>query len=130
MERVCEFLQKAKIFYIATVEDDQPRVRPFGVANIIDGKLCIMTGKIKPVSKQIGANPKVEICACTEGKWLRVAGTLIEDDSVETRQAMLDANPYMKKTYAADDGNMQVLYFENATATFDSFKGEHEVITW
>lgn len=74
------------------------------------------------------ANPKVEVCACVETKWVRIAGELVEDDSVEARQKMLDAYPFMKKTYAADDGNMQLLYFKNATATFDSFSGEHEVI--
>lgn len=128
MERVCEFLQKAHVFYVATMDGDQPRVRPFGIAHIIDGKFCVMTGKVKPVSKQIMANPKVEVCACVETKWVRIEGKLLEDDSMETRQAMLDAYPFMKKTYAADDGNMQVLYFKDATATFDSFSGEHEVI--
>ena len=128
MKTVCEFLQKAHVFYVATAEGDQPRVRPFGIAHIIDGKLCIMTGKCKLVSRQIGANPKVEVCACIGTEWVRIAGKLIEDDRMETRQAMLDAYPFMKKTYAADDGNMQVLYFEDATATFDSFQGEHKVI--
>lgn len=130
MEKVCEFLQKAKVFYVATVDEDQPRVRPFGIVHIIDGKLCVMTGKCKPVSKQIMKNPKVEVCACIDTDWVRIAGKLIEDDSMETRQAMLDAYPFMKKTYAADDGNMQVLYFKDATATFDSFSGEHEVIAF
>lgn len=130
MNEVCEFLQKAHIFYVATVEGDQPRVRPFGIAHIIDGKLCVMTGKRKPVSHQLAANPKAEVCACTGGKWVRICGKLIEDDRMETRLAMLDAYPHMKKTYAADDGNMQVLYFEDATATFDSFNGEHTVVTF
>lgn len=128
MEKICDFLQKAHVFYVATMYGDQPRVRPFGIAHIIDGKLCVMTGKKKPVSKQIMANPKVEVCACIETKWVRIEGELVEDDRMETRQAMLDAYPFMKKTYAADDGNMQVLYFKDATATFDSFNGEHEVI--
>lgn len=130
MEKVCEFLQKAHVFYVATVEEDQPRVRPFGIAHILDGKLCVMTGKCKPVSKQIMKNSKVEICACVGTEWVRIAGNLIEDDRLEIREAMLDAYPFMKKTYSADDGNMQVLYFENATATFDSFSGKHEVVTF
>lgn len=130
MEKVCEFLQKAHVFYVATNEGDQPRVRPFGIAHIIDGKLCVMTGKKKPVSKQIEANPKVEICACIETKWVRIAGELTEDDNMDTRQKMLDAYPFMKNSYSADDGNMQVLCFKNATATFDSFSGEYEVITF
>lgn len=130
MERVCEFLQKAHVFYVATMDGDQPRVRPFGIAHIIGGKLCVMTGKIKPVAKQIMANPKVEVCACIETKWVRIEGELLEEDSVEARQKMLDAYPFMKKIYAADDGNMQLLYFKNATATFDSFSGKHEIISF
>lgn len=130
MKKVCEFLQKAKVFYVATVEEEQPRVRPFGIAHIIDGKLCVMTGKCKPVSKQIMKNPKVEVCACIGADWVRIAGKLIEDERMETRKAMLEAYPFMQKTYAADDGNMQVLYFEDAIATFDSFSGDHEVITF
>lgn len=128
MKTVCEFLQKTNVFFVATVDGDQPHVRPFGIAHIIDGRLCIMTGKCKSVSKQLGANPKTEVCACNGTEWVRITGKLIEDDRVETRQAMLDAYPFMKKNYAADDGNMQVLYFENATATFDSFSGEQKVV--
>ena len=96
----------------------------------VNGKLCFMTGKRKPVSYQIAANPKVEVCACVNGDWVRIAGKLVEDDRMESRQAMLDAYPFMKKTYAADDGNMQLLYFKNATATFDSFSGKHEIVTF
>lgn len=128
MQTVCEFLQKARVFYVATAEGDQPRVRPFGIAHIIDGKLCVMTGKCKLVSQQLKANPKVEICACIDGECLRIAGKLVQDDRNETRQAMLDAYPFMKKTYAVDDGNMQVLYFEDATATFDGFSGNKRIV--
>ena len=130
MQTVCEFLQKAHVFYVATAEGDQPRVRPFGIAHIIDGKLCVMTGKCKPVSQQIGANPKVEVCACIGSDWVRITGKLVEDDRNETRQAMLDAYPFMKKTYAADDGNMQVLYFKDATAAFDGFSGNKRIVTF
>ena len=87
-----------------------------------------MTGRCKPVSHQIAANARVEVCACIGTRWVRIAGKLVEDDRMEARQAMLDAYPFMKETYAADDGNMQLLYFKDATATFDSFQGEHEVI--
>lgn len=128
MERVCDFLQKAHVFYVATVEGDQPRVRPFGIAHIIDGKLCVMTGKKKPVGKQIMENPKVEICACEGAKWLRIAGELVEYDDVAARKLMLDSYPHLRNMYHENDGNMFLLYFKNATATFDSFGGEHEVI--
>lgn len=113
---------------IKKAEGDQPRVRPFGTAHIFEGKLYIQTGKVKDVSKQIHANPKVEICAFKDGEWLRVAGELVEDDRKEARQSMLDAYPSLQKMYSADDGNTEVFYFKNATATFSSFTHEPEIV--
>ena len=128
MQRVEKFLKDAGTYYLGTVEGDQPRVRPFGTIHIFEDKLYIQTGKVKDVSKQIHANPKVEICAFLNGEWLRVAGTLVEDDRVEARQSMLDAYPDLQKMYAADDGNTEVFYIKDATATFSSFTGEPEVV--
>ncbi len=128
MEKVVKFLKDAGTYYLATVEGDQPRVRPFGTAHIFEGRLYIQTGKKKDVSKQLHINPKAEICAFKDGEWLRVAGKLIEDDRVEARQSMLDAYPSLKSMYAADDGNTEVFYFKNATATFSSFTHEPEVV--
>lgn len=128
MERVVKFLKEAEVYYLATAEGDQPRVRPFGTAHIFEGKLYIQTGKVKDVSKQLMANPKAEICAFKDGEWIRVTGELLEDDRVEARESMLDAYPSLKKMYAADDGNTQVFYFKNATATFSSFTHEPEII--
>lgn len=128
IERVCQFLDEVHTYYLATVEGDQPRVRAFGTALLYDGKLYIQTGKIKPVSKQIVANPKVEICAFKGGKWLRIAGELVNDDNRDIKAAMLDKMPTLKAMYSADDDNMQMLYFKNATATFSSFTEEPEVI--
>ncbi|HIT36370.1 MAG TPA: pyridoxamine 5'-phosphate oxidase family protein [Candidatus Faecousia intestinavium] len=130
MERVCEFLKKAGVYYLATVEGDQPRVRPFGTAHIFEGKLYIQTGKSKPVSRQLAANPKAEICAFHEGKWVRIAGELVEDDRVEAKKSMLDAYPNLRDRYDENDSNTQVLYFRNATATFSSFTSEPETITF
>ena len=130
MEKVEKFLKDAGVYYLATVDGDQPRVRPFGTAHIFEGKLYIQTGKVKDVSKQLHANPKAEICAFKEGQWLRVAGELIEDDRVEARQSMLDAYPSLQAMYAADDGNTEVFYFKNATATFNSFTAAPETITF
>ena len=130
MERVCNFLKEAEVYYLATVEGDQPRVRPFGTAHIFEGKLYIQTGKIKPVSQQLAANPKAEICAFHNGAWLRIAGELVEDDRVEARKSMLDAYPNLRGMYNENDGNTQVLYFKNATATFSSFGGAPEVVTF
>ena len=128
MQEVYEFLKKAGTYYLATVEGDQPRVRPFGTVNIFDGKLYIQTGKIKPCSKQMAANPKVEICAFTGGQWLRVAAKAINDDRIEAKQSMLDAYPSLQNMYKADDDNTQVLYLEDATATFSSFGGSDRVV--
>ncbi len=128
MERVAKFLKEAETYYLATVDGDQPRVRPFGTVNVFEGKLYIQTGKVKDVSKQIHANPKVELCAFKNGEWLRVAGKLIEDDRREARQAMLDAYPNLQQMYSADDGNTEVFYLKDATATFSSFTKAPEVV--
>lgn len=128
MERVVQFLKDAQVYYLATVDGDQPRVRPFGTAHIFEGKLYIQTGKIKDVSKQIHANPKVEVCAFKDGEWIRIEGKLVEDDRVEARQSMLDAYPELQGMYKADDGNTEVFYFEDATATISAFTHAPEVI--
>lgn len=128
MKRVCDFFKTAGAYYLATVEGDQPRVRPFGTAHIFEGKLYIQTGKCKPVSKQILENPKVELCAFKDGAWLRVAGELVEDDRVEARKSMLDAYSELRAMYDENDGNTQVFYLKNAVATFSSFGGEPEVV--
>ena len=128
MERVCKFLKDAGVYYLATVEGDQPRVRPFGTANIFEGKLYIQTGKVKPCSKQLMANPKAEISAFHEGTWIRLAGELVEDDRVEAKKSMLDAYPMLRKMYDENDGNTQVFYFKNAVATFCSFTAAPESV--
>ena len=128
MKRVYDFLKKAEVYYLATVEGDQPRVRPFGTAHIFEGKLYIQTGKVKPVSKQLGANPKAEICAFQNGTWVRIAGELVEDDRVEAKKSLLDAYPSLRRMYDENDGNTQVLYFKHAVVTFASFGKEPEVI--
>lgn len=126
MKKVYEFLKSAGTYYLATVEGDQPRVRPFGTIHIFEDRLYIQTGKVKPVSKQLAANPKCEICAFKDGVWLRVAGDLVEDDRVEAKKSMLDAYPNLRDRYDENDSNTQVLYLKNATATFSSFSGAPE----
>lgn len=130
MKKVYDFLKEAGTYYLATVEGDRPRVRPFGTVNIFEDKLYIQTGKVKPVSKQIAENNKVEICAFKDGVWLRVAGELVEDDRIEAKKAMLDAYPELRGMYDENDGNTQVLYFKNATATFSSFTSAPETVSF
>ena len=130
MERVCNFLKEAGVYYLATVEGDQPRVRPFGTAHIFEGRLYIQTGKVKPTSRQLAANPKAEISAFHNGTWIRLSGELVEDDRVEAKKSMLDAYPNLRGMYDENDGNTQVLYFKNATATFCSFTAAPETVTF
>lgn len=130
IEKVYKFIDEAQTYYLATVEGDQPRVRPFGTALLCNGKLYIQTGKVKPVSKQLAANPKAEICAFKDGKWLRVAGELVNDDDHDIKVAMLEKMPSLKGMYSADDDNMQMLYFRNATATFSSFTEAPETVSF
>lgn len=128
MQEVFDFLKSCKTYYLATVEGDQPRVRPFGTIDIFEGKLYIQTGKVKEVSKQLQANPKAEICAFDGQKWLRICGKLIRDDRVEPKAHMLDQYPHLKRMYSAEDANTEVLYLEDAVATFSSFTEAPKVI--
>ena len=121
MKEVYDFLKDAETYYLATMDGDQPRVRPFGSVDIFEGKLYIQTGKVKAVAKQIAANPKVELCAFKDGRWLRITGELVEDDRREAKKHMLDSYPVLRRMYSEDDGNTLVLYFKNATAVFSSF---------
>ena len=121
MHEIYEFLKAAGTYYLATLEGDQPRVRPFGTVELFEGKLYIQTGKVKPVSRQLHANPKAELCAFRDGKWLRVSGELIPDERVEAKKHMLDAYPSLRAMYDENDGNTEVLYFTHGTATFSSF---------
>ena len=130
MLELYDYLKTCGVFYLATVEGDQPRVRPFGIAHIFEGKLYIQTGKVKPCSKQLMENPKAEISAFHNGTWIRLAGELVEDDRVEAKKSMLDAYSELRRMYDENDGNTQVFYFKNAVATFSSFGAAPETVTF
>ena len=130
MKEVYEFLKKVGTYYLATVDGDQPRVRPFGTINIFEDKLYIQTGKVKDVSKQIQKNPKVEISAFDGQVWLRLSGTLVRDDRVEPKKDMLEHFPDLKAMYDPEDENTEVLYFKDATATFCSFTEAPRTVTF
>ena len=131
MQEVHDFLKGCKTYYLATVEGDQPRVRPFGTIHIFDGKLYIQTGKVKDASKQMATNPKIEICAWNgTGEWVRVQAMAVNDDRLEAKVSMLEAYPMLKDRYSVDDDNMQVLYLKDATATIASFTAPPKVITF
>ena len=130
MNEVCSFLKHCGVYYLATAEGDQPRVRPFGTAVIYENRLYIQTGKRKNVAKQMMANPKVEICAYDQssGKWLRIEATVVPDERIEAKEFMLDQYPSLKRMYSATDDNTFVLYLSDATATFYGFAGEPRVV--
>ena len=127
MNEVFDFLKAAGTYYLATVENDQPRVRPFGTITSFEGKLYIQTGKSKDVSKQMMANPKVELCAMHKGSWIRVQANAIEDDRREARVDMLENYPNLKAAYDPDDGNTQVFYLKDVVATISSFTAPPQV---
>ena len=127
IQDINDFLKKCDTYYLATVDGDQARVRPFGTCKLYEGKLYIQTGKSKSVSKQLADNPKCEICAFKDGVWLRVAAELVEDDRVEAKKSMLDDYTDLRAMYDENDANTQVLYLKNAVATFSSFTAAPEV---
>ena len=128
MEEVYNFIKMADTYFLATVDGDKPKVRPFGSINIFDSKLYIETSKLKEVSKQIEKNPYVELCALYEGKWLRLSGKLVRDESLEAKESMFENNPILKEFYKVDDAKTEVLYFENPTAIIYSFTDEAKKI--
>ncbi|MBQ2074732.1 MAG: pyridoxamine 5'-phosphate oxidase family protein [Muribaculaceae bacterium] len=132
MQEVQNYLKECGAFYIATVDGDQPRVRPFGVSEIINGRLYIMTGKVKDVFKQMDANGKFEICALkpSGSEWMRLSGILVNDDDLAVKTEFLERNPGLKGMYKPDDGNMAVLYITNATARFCSFSAPERVVNF
>lgn len=121
MKTVYDFLKKCQVYYLATVDGDQARVRPFGTIDMFEDKLYIQTGKVKDVSKQMQADPKVELCAFDGEKWLRVAATVVRDDRIEPKKHMLENYPDLRAMYDPEDDNTEVLYLKDATATFSSF---------
>ena len=126
LSKVLAFLDDAQTYYLATVDGDQPKVRPFGTALVYNDKLYIQTGKVKAVSKQLFVNPKAEICAFKDGRWIRITGELVEDETREVKTLMLEKMPVLRHMYNEDDGNMQMLYFKKATMTFASFTSAPE----
>lgn len=128
MQEVYDFLKAAQTYYLATVEGDQPRVRPFATYLIFEDKFYIQTGKVKPVSKQLAVNPKIEICAFDGETWLRLAAETETDDRLEVKEYSLEQFPDLKAMYAADDDNIHLLRLKNATATFSTFAGVTKVV--
>ena len=130
MEEVQKFLKECGVYYLATVDNNEPKVRPFGTAEIFDGHLYIQAGKNKDVFKQIEKNNKVELCGFKDGKWIRVSGNLLVDDRIEAKKDMLDKNPQLRGMYDENDDNTAVLYFESGKAIISSFTEEPKTIVF
>ncbi len=128
MQSVHDFLKKTGTYYLATAENGEPKVRPFGTVNLFEGKLYIQSGKKKDVARQIAQNPKVELCAFDGETWLRVSATLAEDNRTAAQESLLDAYPSLRGRYAADDGNNVVYYLKDATAVFYTFGGKGKTV--
>ena len=130
MKEVQEFLKECGVYYLATIDNNKPRVRPFGTAEIFDNHLYIQTGKKKDVFKQIEKNNNVELCGFKDNRWIRVSGNLILDDRIEAKKDMLDKNPNLRNMYNENDDNTAVLYFESAQAIISSFTEEPKIINF
>lgn len=122
MNEVLEFLTSNPTFYLATIDGDQARVRPFGAVMKYEDKLYFATNNKKPVFKQLVANPKVEISTTSpKGEWIRLSGNAVVDSRSEVKTAMLEAVPSLKRMYNSDDNIFEVFYLTNAVAVFNSF---------
>ena len=129
INEVYAFIKAQKTYYIATLDGDQPRVRPFGTIHIFEGKLYIQTGRKKPTSHQIEANPKIEIVAYDgAASWIRVAAEAVADDRIEAQESMLEEYPELRSMYTPGDGNTVVYYLKNVRATISSFAAAERVI--
>lgn len=129
MKEALEYLKSCGTFYLATSEDGQAHVRPFGAACEYEGKLYIVTNNQKKVYQQMKKNGKVEICAMHKGTWIRVEGEVKEDLRREARVAMMEANKAsLSSMYTVDDNLMTVFAFEHGTATIYSFTAEPRIM--
>ncbi|MDR1166648.1 MAG: pyridoxamine 5'-phosphate oxidase family protein [Deltaproteobacteria bacterium] len=125
VQKVFDFIKSRGVYYLATTEGDQPRVRPFGTLAVFEGKIYFQTSKTKEVSKQLLANPKIEICAFMDpDTWIRVQAIAVEDDRLEAKRFILETHPELQGMYSADDDKIQVFFLKDATATLNSFSQE------
>jgi len=128
MNEVYEFLKKCGVYYLATIDNNKPKVRPFGTIDMYNGKLYIQTGKVKDVANQMKTNSNVELSGMFEDKWIRVSAQVVLDESIEAQKHMLDSYPSLQGMYKAGDGNTEVYYLKNVTAQICSFSQEPKII--
>ena len=127
IQTVYDFMDDAKVFYLATVDGDQPRVRPYGATVLFEGKIYVMAMAGTNAPKQLAENPKCEICAF-KGKTLRITCTLVPDERKEAKEAMSAKMPALEKQLGLD--GMLMYYVKDATATISTMTGECETYTF
>lgn len=129
---VYDFIKNCGIYYLATVENDKPRIRPFGTIDLFENKIYFLTEKKKNVYKQMMANPKIEICTYNGSIWIRLEATAVNDNSKTAKEHIIEvmSKIYPKVTvlYNIDDDNTQAFYLKDATATFYSYTEDPKVI--
>lgn len=130
MEEVYRFLKACGTYYLATMDGDQPRVRPFGTVDLYNGQLTIQTGRKKDVAQQMLAAPRVEICAFDGGRWLRIAAKAVEVPETAAQEHMLEAYPDLRAMYTPGDGNTMIFALTEAAATFSSFTEPSRTVTF
>ncbi len=121
MKEVLEFLKKCSTYYLGTINNGKPDIRPFGTIHEYNGKLYFQTGKIKNVSKQINQNPNIFICAFDGNKWIRIDAKAYEDDSIEASEDLLKEYESLRRMYTPGDGNCTTYYLTDVKAVISSF---------
>ncbi|QNU68595.1 pyridoxamine 5'-phosphate oxidase family protein [Ruminiclostridium herbifermentans] len=132
MDEVVKFLEENPVFYIATVDGDTPKVRPFGFFLKHQQKLYFGVGNQKETFKQLQKNPKFEISTTSkDNTWLRLSGNAVFETSEELLEKAFERNPNLKALYSKENGpRLELFYIENAKAEFLNFLGEHKVINF
>ncbi|EJP6473536.1 pyridoxamine 5'-phosphate oxidase family protein [Clostridium botulinum] len=129
MTEVLNFLNECGIFFVSTVDGDQPKVRPFSFVMEYEGKLCFATSNKKSFYAQLMKNPNMEICATNKDlKWLRLSGKAVFCTKIESKTKSLETMPVLKNMYSVDDDIFEIFYLENAVANFCSMNGDNKTI--
>lgn len=118
MSQEAELLKAAGVYFVATTDGDQPKLRPFGVINEFDDKIYLATSNQKAVFAQFIANPKVQLSASLPDKWFRIEAKLVQDRRDVAKQSFLDNNERLKEIYEGDAfKNLEVFYLTDITTT-------------
>lgn len=129
MNEVLNFLNECGVFFVSTVDGNQPKVRPFNFVMDYNGKLCFGTNNKKLVYSQLTANPNIEISAITKDlRWIRLSGKAVFCTTKDTKAKALDTMPMLEQWYSVDDDILEIFYLENAVATFCSINGDNKTV--